>query len=141
MENRKFYNLLKYLIVLIFIFSLNKIYATDYNIGDGTTQTSRVTLTASDTLTIVEGGTLNYYWPAVDADNRTFSSGTTQVTNGGTITGAGYLVDFRSSTNATLVNNGTMTATSSNRALYINNSERWLHVGWRAVGALKCNVK
>jgi len=122
-NTRKFYNLLKYLTVLFFIFSLNNIYATDYSIGDGTTQTSRVTLTNSDTLTIAEGGTLNYYWPAVDADNRTFSSGTTQVTNGGTITGAGYLVDFRSSTNATLVNNGTMTATSSSRALYINNSD------------------
>ena len=78
-----FRNLLKYAIILIIIFNSNNLFATDYTISDGVTQTSRTTLTNSDTLTIEEGGTLDYYWPAVDADNRSFSSGTTQVTNGG----------------------------------------------------------
>ena len=123
MNCKKYYYFCKYLIIIIIGLSSSNIYATDYTISDGTTQTSRVTLTNNDTLTVASGGTLNYYWPAVDADNRSFSSGTTQVTNSGTITGAGYLVDFRSSTNATLVNHGTMTATSSSRALYINNSD------------------
>ena len=116
------YNLTFFSILLFIILITTYVYATDFTISDGTTQTTRVTLTDSDTLTIDSGGTLDYYWPAVDADNRTFSSSSTEVTNNGTITGAGYLVDFRSSTNAKLVNNGTMTATSSSRALYINNS-------------------
>ena len=122
MENRKFYNLLKYLIVLIFIFSLNKIYATDYTIGDGTTQTSRVTLTNNDTLTVDSGGEIDYTWPAVDADNRTFPAGSTTITNNGTIEGNCCVIDIRSSTNPTLVNNGTINGKTSSRTIYANNS-------------------
>ena len=55
------------------------VYATDYTISNGTTQTSRVTLTNNDTLTVDSGGEIDYTWPAVDADNRTFPAGTTTI--------------------------------------------------------------
>ena len=74
---RLVYLFYKYSIILIIGLSSSNVYATDYTIGNGTTQTSRVTLTNSDTLTVDSGGEIDYSWPAVDADNRTFSSDTT----------------------------------------------------------------
>ena len=55
-----------------FLFLSGSVHATDYTISNGTTQTSRVTLTNNDTLTVDNGGEIDYTWPAVDADNRTF---------------------------------------------------------------------
>ena len=114
--------LLKYSIILIIVFSSSNIYATDYTIADGTTQTSRVTLTNNDTLTVASGGEIDYTWPAVDADNRTFPAGSTTITNNGTIEGSCCVIDIRSSTNPTLVNNGTINGKTSSRTVYANNS-------------------
>ena len=97
-------------------------YGTDYTISNGTTQTSRVTLTNNDTLTVDAGGEIDYTWPAVDADNRTFPSGTTTITNNGTIEGSCCVVDIRSSTNPKLINNGTINGKTSSRTIYANNS-------------------
>ena len=85
---RNYLFLFKQLYIFLFIscfFISHYVHATDYTISDGTTQTSRVTLTNSDTLTVDSGGEIDYNWPAVDADNRTFSTDTTTITNNGTI--------------------------------------------------------
>ena len=122
---RSFLFLFKQFYIILFIicvFISHFVYATDYTISDGTTQTSRVTLTNSDTLTVDSGGEIDYNWPAVDADNRTFSSGTTTITNNGTIEGNCCVIDIRSSTNASIVNNGTINGKSSSRIIYANNS-------------------
>ena len=119
---RLVYLFYKYSIILIIGLSSSNVYATDYTIGNGTTQTSRVTLTNSDTLTVDSGGEIDYTWPAVDADQRTFSSGTTTITNNGTIEGNCCVIDVRSSTNASIVNNGTINGKSSSRIIYANNS-------------------
>jgi hypothetical protein len=96
-------------------------YATDYNISSSTT--SRITLGASDTLTVTNGGDITYTgWPAVAANGVTFSSGTTQVTNAGTISATtGYNINFTSSTRPTLVNSGTIT-TPGTRPIYAGSS-------------------
>ncbi len=119
---RLVYLFYKYSIILIIGLSSSNVCATDYTIGNGTTQTSRVTLTNSDTLTVDSGGEIDYSWPAVDADNRTFSSDTTTITNNGTIEGNCCVIDVRSSTNASIVNNGTINGKSSSRIIYANNS-------------------
>ena len=79
----------KKIVINLFIFLCisfsSYVYATDYTISNGTTQTSRVTLTNNDTLTVDSGGEIDYTWPAVDADNRTFPAGTTTITNNGII--------------------------------------------------------
>ena len=110
------------LFIFLCIFFSNHAYGTDYTISNGTTQTSRVTLTNNDTLTVDNGGEIDYTWPAVDADNRTFPAGTTTITNNGIIEGNCCVIDIRSSTNPKLINNGTINGKSSSRTIYANNS-------------------
>ena len=104
------------------LFLSGSVYATDYTISNGTTQTSSVTLTNNDTLTVDSGGEIDYTWPAVDADNRTFPAGTTTITNNGIIEGNCCVIDIRSSANPKLINNGTINGKSSSRTIYANNS-------------------
>ncbi|MDB9938328.1 right-handed parallel beta-helix repeat-containing protein, partial [Candidatus Thioglobus sp.] len=104
------------------LFLSGSVHATDYTISNGTTQTSRVTLTNNDTLTVDNGGEIDYTWPAVDADNRTFPAGTTTITNNGIIEGNCCVIDIRSSVNPKLINNGTINGKSSSRTIYANNS-------------------
>ena len=109
------------LFIYFCIFFSSLTYATDYNISSSTT--SRITLGASDTLTVTNGGDITYTgWPAVAANGVTFSSGTTQVTNAGTISATtGYNINFTSSTRPTLVNSGTIT-TPGTRPIYAGSS-------------------
>ena len=111
---------IKQICIFLFIscvFISHNVHATDYTISNGTTQTTRVTLTNSDTLTVDSGGEVDYNWPAVDADNRTFSSDTTTITNNGTLEGNCCVIDIRSSTNASIVNNGTINGKTSSRII------------------------
>ena len=105
---RIFIKQLCFILFISCVFISHYVHATDYTISNGTTQTSRVTLTNNDTLTVDSGGEIDYTWPAVDADNRTFPEGSTTITNNGTIEGSCCVIDIRSSTNPTLINNGTI---------------------------------
>ena len=123
---RYFFIFISYLTISVSIyfaaFHTNYLYATDYSITSATT--ARITLTADDTLTVSGDGTIEYTgWPAVAANGVTFG-GATEVTNAGTITATtGYNINFDSSTNATLVNTGTIsTASTSDRPVYAGSS-------------------
>ena len=119
---RIFIKQLCFILFISCVFISHYVHATDYTISNGTTQTSRVTLTNNDTLTVDSGGEIDYTWPAVDADNRTFPEGSTTITNNGTIEGSCCVIDIRSSTNPTLINNGTINGKTSSRTIYANNS-------------------
>ena len=107
-------------LLVLCIISTN-LYATDYTISNGTTQTTQAVLTAEDTLTVANGGTLDYdgYY-AVNADGITFNAQNTTINNAGTIqTNQNYGIDISDSTNASIVNSGTITNDAANKSYII----------------------
>ncbi len=91
--------------------SSSNVFATDYTIANGATQTTRAVLTANDTLTVANGGTLDYdgYY-SVDADGITFNANNTTINNAGTIqNNQNFGINISNSTNPSIVNSGTIT--------------------------------
>ncbi len=114
---KKVYNFFIYSIILIIGLISSSVFATDYTISNGSTQTTQVSLTSnsSDTLTVEQNATLNYNgYYAIDADNQSFSSSNTEINNSGTITSTNSgTVMIDDSSNVKIVNSGTITTSAS----------------------------
>ena len=124
MNLKKFYNIFKYLIILIISLSTSHIYAADSTIGFGT-ETTQQSIGAEDTLTVAEGATLDYdgYY-SVDADGITFNAAKTQITNHGTIqNNQNFGINISNSTNPSIVNTGTITNDAANKGYPIYASQ------------------
>ena len=119
--SRNYHSLIVLIPLLVLCIISTNLYATDYTISDGTTQTTQAVLTANDTLTVANGGTLDYdgYY-AVNADGITFNAQNTTINNAGTIqTNQNYGIDISDSTNASIVNSGTITNDAANKSYII----------------------
>ena len=106
---------LKSLIILIYLISLRQVYAADVEISG--TQTTRENLQASSTLTIESGGTLdanlnNIVRGYIAAGNE-IDNATVVVESGGVIQGKSNTIMGRETSGLTVINSGTIEATSS----------------------------
>ncbi|MDC1450611.1 Ig-like domain-containing protein [Candidatus Thioglobus sp.] len=115
---------LKKIVISLFIYLgicfSSYVYATDYSITSSTT--SQISLNNSDTLTVSNGGSINYTGSQATTGNwKTFSDSTTTITNAGTITASsGLTITHSKTTDFSLNNSGTISSASGqNRAIYI----------------------
>ena len=115
---------LKKIVISLFIYLgicfSSYVYATDYSITSSTT--SQISLNNSDTLTVSNGGSINYTGAAATTGAwKTFSDSTATITNAGTISAsAGQAISHVKSTDFSLNNSGMIsTANGQAYAVYI----------------------
>ena len=112
--------LLNYFYILFFLFCsflMGSAYAADDEVAGGVTQTTREDLQADSTFTIRSGGTLeadlNYIVRGIDDAGNEIDNATVVVESGGIIKGKSNAIMGRELSGLTVINSGTIEATSS----------------------------
>ena len=112
--------LLNYFYILFFLFCsflMGSAYAADDEVAGGVTQTTREDLQADSTFTIRSGGTLeadlNYIVRGYDDAGNEIDNATVVVESGGIIKGKSNAIMGRELSGLTVINSGTIEATSS----------------------------
>ena len=113
--------LLNYFYILFFLFCsflMGSAYAADDEVAGGVTQTTREDLQADSTFTIRSGGTLeadlnNIVRGYIDDEGKEIDNATVVVESGGIIKGKSNAIMGRELSGLTVINSGTIEATSS----------------------------
>ena len=112
--------LLNYFYILFFLFCsflMGSAYAADDEVAGGVTQTTRENLQADSTFTIRSGGTLeadlNNIVRGIDDEGKEIDNATVVVESGGIIKGKSNAIMGRELSGLTVINSGTIEATSS----------------------------
>ena len=112
--------LLNYFYILFFLFCsflMGSAYAADDEVAGGVTQTTREDLQADSTFTIRSGGTLeadlNNIVRGIDDEGNEIDNATVVVESGGIIKGKSNAIMGRELSGLTVINSGTIEATSS----------------------------
>ena len=113
--------LLNYFYILFFLFCsflMGSAYAADDEVAGGVTQTTREDLQADSTFTIRSGGTLeadlnNIVRGYIDDEGKEIDNATVVVESGGIIKGKNNAIMGRELSGLTVINSGTIEATSS----------------------------